>query len=139
MGAESLRGGPEGQVSEMPGIRQAILEAVGKVFDYGKSAVAEIGSRGIENLEYKLFDDRLESSGFSKPLKYEDISRIEVTKKATFKLISSTGTTVIKPYAWLQVASVKVPLGWIRNGMEAPYELLVEEIAARSKASIRAV
>jgi hypothetical protein len=29
-----------------------------------------------------------------------------------------------------------VPIGWDRNGMEVPYELLVEELAARSRVEV---
>jgi len=30
----------------------------------------------------------------------------------------------------------KVPVGWRRNGLEVPYELLIDELAARSGRSI---
>jgi hypothetical protein len=33
---------------------------------------------------------------------------------------------------------LKVPIGWERNGLEAPYLLIVEEIAARAGVEVEA-
>lgn len=142
MGAGTLRTGVEKssgvqEIRKAADIKKALTDAIGKVLDYGKGAVADVGSKGIEKLEYRLHDEYIESAGLSaKTIKYSDISRIEASKRGQFRLIGEGVNLSIKPYAWLQVSGVRVPLGWVRNGMEVPFELLIEEIVARSKAEV---
>ncbi len=138
LGTETLRSGMEPKVSDAPGFKKAVVEALGRALDYGKGAVADITSRGIEKLEYRLYDDRFEfySPGSTKSVYYKDVKRIETSNRG-FKLATSNGSVSIRPYAWLTVSGVKVPIGWERNGMEVPFELLVEELAARTKTPVQ--
>ena len=138
LGAETLRSGMEPKVSEAPGFKKAVVEAFGKALDYGKGAVADISSRGIEKIEYRLYDDRFELSGpgASKTVQYRDVKRIDASGRG-FKFTTSSGSVSIRPYAWLTVSGVKVPIGWERNGMEVPFELLAEELAARTKTPVQ--
>lgn len=134
MGADSLRSDMESKPSDAPGLKKAVIEAIGKAVSYGKGAFADVSSRSIERLEYRLYDEALETG--TKRISYRDIKRIEKSKRG-FRIVSGTGGAFIKPYAWLVVSGAKVPIGWERNGMEVPFETLVEEIAARAHTHIQ--
>ena len=45
-------------------------------------------------------------------------------------LVLDRGTLQIKPYAYVVAGKLKVPIGWARNGIEVPYELLIEELSS---------
>ena len=114
------------------GIKQSVANVASAIFDFGKSAYAEIAHLRAKAGEYVLLEERLDVvNGTSiKSIKYADVKKILVAKdKAT---IHFSGHTVsIKPYAYLSAGPLKVPVGWTRNGMEVPYYLLLEELAAR--------
>ena len=139
LGAESLRTAGDMKDSPESDIRRAVLHAAGKVFHFGKSAVAEVSRKALAQLEYRLYDDHFEAATATsvKSISYADVKGIEAGKRGAFKVVSSGGNVTIKPYAWLLAAGVKMPVGWERNGMEVPFELLIEELAARTKAPVK--
>jgi hypothetical protein len=131
LGSESLKKSPMQRTSDL---RKAVTGAVGKAFDFGKSAIAGVGGMAIDRIEYRLHDDNVEVVGMgpTRSIRYEDIRRIEVHGKG-FRVEAGSQSFTIKPYAHLLVSSVKVPLGWKRNRMDVPFHLLADEIAARAK------
>jgi hypothetical protein len=134
MGSETLRKAPIPTPKAGGDIGRTIFEVVGTLLREGKGTVATIAGKGLEKVEYRLFEDRLETG--ARTISYADISRVRATKSAGYTLEFDGGSLSIKPYAWLEVAGHRVPIGWQRDGMEVPFELLAEEVAARAKVSI---
>ena len=133
LGSESLKKSP---VQRSTDLRKTVTGAVGKAFDIGKSALADVGGLAIDRLEYRLHEDRIEVIGVgpTKNVPYEQIRRIEVHGKV-YRVEAGSLSFTIRPYAHLLVSSVKVPLGWKRNRMDVAFHLLADEIAARAKVS----
>jgi hypothetical protein len=46
-------------------------------------------------------------------------------------LVLDKGSVLVKPFAYIVAGKIKVPIGWSRNGVEVPYELIIEELSAR--------
>ena len=131
LGSQSLKQAPVQRSSDL---RKVVTGAVGKAFDFGKSALADVGGMAIDRIEYRLHDDRIEivGVGVTKNVPYENIRRIEVHGKG-FRVEAGSLSFAIKPYAHLLVSGVKVPLGWKRNKLDVGFHLLADEIAARAK------
>ena len=113
------------------------MDAAGALKDLGKSAWADLRASELEGTEYVLLDDHFDIiRGTSiKSIPYKTIKEIEVRGDRS-TLVLEKGTVQIKPHAYLVAGSIKVPVGWARNDMEVPYELLIEELAARSGVNI---
>ena len=50
--------------------------------------------------------------------------------KAT--VVMERGSVNIRPEAYISSGRIKVPIGWERNEIEVPYEMLIDELAARA-------
>lgn len=133
MGKETARRAPVRTVG--PQVTKGIFEVVSKVVREGKGAIAGIASKQLEGLEYVLTDALLYIG--TKEIPFAAIREIEIVKGSEFIVRAGSRTISIKPYAWLEVARHRVPLGWLRDGMEVPFELLAEEIAARAGVEIK--
>jgi hypothetical protein len=110
----------------------SLKSAVGAAWDFGKSTYAGITHESIKDTEYILLEDRFElvKSSSIKSVPYKSVRRIEMRgDKAT--CILEKGTVTIKPPAYIVAGAIKVPVGWNRNGMEVPYFVIIEELAAR--------
>jgi hypothetical protein len=134
LGSESLRKTPFQLGNDF---RKTVAGAVGKAFDFGKGALADVGGLAIDRIEYRLHDDRVDIVGVgpTKSVPYSSIRRVEVQGRG-FRVDAGSNSFGIKPYAHLLVSSVKVPLGWKRNRMDVPFNLLAEELAARAKVKV---
>ena len=138
MGAQTVRKASSFESPE--DIKSALSGAVGALLGQGKGVMAELSRMKLSSLEYRLLDDRIERPQGAMPrsVMFEDIKRIDALKGCEYKIVCVRESSfVIKPYAWLSVGGVHVPMGWLREGLEVPYELLIEEISARSKATVR--
>jgi hypothetical protein len=110
-----------------------LVTAASAFMDFSRGAYADLMHRQADASEYVLHDSYLEivRGPNIRTIPYEKIASIELDRdKATLKLDPST-TITIRPFAHLVAGRVKVPIGWSRNGIEVPFELIVEEIAAR--------
>ncbi|MBA3725510.1 MAG: hypothetical protein H0W86_03430 [Armatimonadetes bacterium] len=118
-------------------LKGVVGAALGKALDIGKATVASAGGWAIDRLEYRFHEDRLEmlGAGLPKSILYSEIRSVTSSKR-TFQVVYEGGKLTLRPYAWLLVSGVKVPLGWERNGMEVSFELLAEELAARAKLEV---
>jgi hypothetical protein len=135
IGADTLRTPSRRSARDMKGV---VAQAMTRVLDVGKSAVADVGARGLARLEYRVHPDGFEAltATSRKTVPFGPTTRIQSLRRGGFR-ISTEGTSIsVRHYAWLVVSGIKVPLGWRRNGMEVPFDLLLEEVAARSKAPI---
>jgi hypothetical protein len=110
-----------------------VAQAAGALVGAGKSAVAELKHLALQATEYALFDDRFEvirSTGI-RSISYAEVrSATRVNDDVNF--ILSRGSLTISPPAYVQSGPVRAIIGWERNGIEVAYELLIEEICARS-------
>jgi hypothetical protein len=115
-----------------------VQEAAGAVFDFGRGALVDLARKKAEETTYLLLDDRMEifESGRTRAVRYDDIVSIQARGADRFVLALTRGALTIKPLAHLVSGKLKVPVGWTRNGLDAPYELLIEEIAARANRPI---
>ena len=111
--------------------------AAGALVDLGRSAYAEALHKQAEATEYVLLPDRVDlvKGGKIESISYDSIKGVRIDGDRA-RLILEKGHVSIRPFAHIVAGRVKVPVGWVRNGMEVPYELLIEEIAARSRREI---
>ncbi len=115
-------------------------QVAGAVVDVGKSALAELRHRQAEATEFVLGEtsvEMLRPTG-ARTVPYESIKRIDKDGDK-YTLIMDQGAATIKPHAYIVAGRVKVPVGWARNGLEVPYEVLVDELAARCKVDVTEV
>lgn len=113
-------------------ISQNLKTAAGALIEFGRGAYAELLHSQAEASEYVLQDERFDvlSGSSIKSISYDRVKRVEIhADRAIFTL--DKGHFVIKPFAHIVAGRTKVPIGWVRNGTEVPFELLVEELAAR--------
>ncbi len=118
-------------------IGRDLRDAAGAIFDLGKSALADLMHRQAQASEYIL-----EPEGFvianptsAKTIKYADVTDMK-RRGDRISIILPQGSAVIKPYAYIVSGRIKVPVGWSRNGLEVPYDVLIDELSARCNVSV---
>lgn len=128
----SGRAATEPSSVDMQGITETVKNAASAVFNLGRSAYAEMAHLRANASEFILLDDRMDIvSGTSiKAIPYSSVKKITL-KGDKASLILEKGQFVIKPFAYVVAGPLKVPIGWERNGLETPYLLIIEELAAR--------
>ena len=140
-GAQAMRSEAKAQGRDAAGsvgadaesVKRTFRKAAGSVRDFGRGAAAGIAHRRAESVEYVLDADRLDivHGGAIETIPYSEMQAVELKgERATIR--TKGKSAVIKPVAHLVTAGARVPLGWSRNGLDAPYLTLVEEIAARA-------
>jgi hypothetical protein len=129
-GIEAVRPDSSRGTAHMVG--KSVASAAGALVDLGKSAWADMVHRQAEASEYVLQDRHFDvvKPGSIKSVEYDRVQKIELKGDKVLVLLDR-GNVTIRPYAYIVAGKVRVPIGWTRNGMEVPYELLLEELAAR--------
>jgi hypothetical protein len=104
----------------------------------GKGAMDSVAKKKVEATAYFLTDTQIEIVGITtrKTVPFAKISRIVMRDDNKFTVEYEGGSFSIKPVAHMIAGTLKVALGWNRNGAEVPYRLLLEELAARSQVEI---
>jgi len=144
-GADNIRKGAQARgrsVVNQTGTEQKtfgenLKTAAGAIFDYGRGAYTEMKHKQAEASEYVLHEAHFDvvSGPAIKTIGYDRVKAIEIKgDRATITL--DKGTMSIKPVAHLVSGRVRVPVGWTRNGIEVPFELLLDELAARCKVEL---
>lgn len=113
-------------------IAKDVFQATGVLVDLGKSALGEILHRQASAAEYVLLDDQFEivTPGRLRAVRYEAVKHIKRRgEKVTIEL--ERGAVTIKPHAYIVSGRIKAPIGWSRDGMEVPFDVLIDEIAGR--------
>lgn len=114
-----------------------VRDVAGALFGAGSAAMADLAHRQASASEYVLDDnafDVVKPTG-SKRILYSEVKSIRMEgDKALLEL--AYGSTTIKPFAHLVSGRVRVPVGWTRNNIEVPYELLIDELAARCNVEV---
>ena len=139
-GADNIRKGAQNRGMNL--LRQTAVDsktlgenlksAAGALFDFGKGTYAEMMHRIADDSEYVLQDSQFDvvNGGNLKSIPYDRV--IAVNLKGDRGILTlDKGIVTIKPFAYIVAGRIKVPVGWVRNGIEVPYELLLLELAAR--------
>jgi hypothetical protein len=116
---------------------QDVRDVAGVLVGMGKGALADLLHRQAEASEYVLHEDSFEivTSGRVKSITYKSVKSIRLHgDKAT--VAHGQTSVVIRPHAYILSGRLKVPVGWSRNGMEVPFETLLDELAARCDVEI---
>lgn len=118
--------------AEQKGIGENVRTAAGALFDFGKSAYAEVVHKQAETVEYVLQDEHFDvvRGASINTVPYSRIKKISLGGDRV-KIFLDKGTMTIKPVAHILAGRLKVPVGWVRNGIEVPFDLLPDELAAR--------
>lgn len=113
---------------------QNFKQAAGALAAAGRGALAELLHNQAAAMEYALSEDSFEviRPNSTKKIRYADVKSIEGSGDR-YVLNLERSAHVIKPYAYVVSGKLKVPIGWMRNEIEVPFELLLEELAARCK------
>lgn len=145
VGGENIRKGAQNrgisllrQGADAKTLSENLKTAAGALFDFGKGAYAEMVHRQAEDSEYVLQDDQFDivSAGNMKSIPYDRVVAMHV-KGDRAVLTLDKGSVSIRPCAHIVAGRVRVPVGWIRNGIEVPYDLLLIELAARCNVEIQ--
>lgn len=114
------------------------VSAGAALFEAAKSAYTEVAKSKMEAHEYALSDDTLfvHFGGKSEEIPFEKISHVEMDGLKA-KFFHAKGQLIVQPYAYVVSGAAKAPIGWNRDGHEVPYELLIEEIAARAGLTLK--
>lgn len=110
-----------------------VREVAGALWDAGSATVTEFMRKQADASEYVFGEDALTVSGLTgqRSVPYSSMRKIEMDGDRCL-VVLERGSLTIKPFAHLTAGRVRVPIGWNRNGVEVPYELLIEELAARA-------
>ena len=119
---------------------RTIKKAASSARSYGKGAVADVALRRADAVEYVLGEEGFDvvKGRAIQTIRYDAIRTIEM-KGDRALLVLESGTATIKPVAHLVTPGARVPIGWNRNGLDAPYATLLDEIAARAGISLTRV
>lgn len=113
-------------------ISRDLRDAAGAIFDFGKSAVADLLHRQAQASEVILNDESftIANPTNSKTVKYKDVVDMKL-RGDRLSVQLKQGSVAIKPYAHIVSGRIKVPVGWTRNGLEVAYDVLIDELSAR--------
>ena len=117
---------------DMRTLAENVKSAAGALVAVGRGAIADLMHHQASASEYVLGESDFEviKPGSSKRYQYSEVRGIQVTGDR-FLIRTDRAQIVVKPYAHVVAGRLKVPVGWSRNGIEVPYELLIEELSAR--------
>ncbi len=113
-------------------VTQNLKTAATAMLDLGKGAYTELVHQQVEATEFVLQDSAFDIVHGSsiQSIPYSRVRKVVMpSERAIFTL--DKGQLIVKPLAHIVAGRAKVPVGWVRNGIEVPFELLIEEIAAR--------
>lgn len=143
MGSDSLRDEAIRKTKDVMGRRgdrtlgKDVTGLLSAVLSYGKGAMADLAHRQAQAGDYLLDNLGFESRNgrMLRRVNYADVKAIR-RQGDRVKFILAQGSLEIKPYAYIVAGRTKVPVGWARNDMEVPYELLIEELAAHCQLEV---
>ncbi|MBL8065007.1 MAG: hypothetical protein JNM34_04010 [Chthonomonadaceae bacterium] len=116
------------------GILHGIKVVAGVATDLGIGTMTGLAQKKAEDTSFDLSDTYFEVTGLTgrKRISYSEVTEVRSKPHDRAEIVHRSGTLTIKPIAHLVSGRMRVPVGWTRNGMEVPYTVLIEEIAARS-------
>lgn len=123
--------------SETRPLTQNLKTAASALMDLGRGTYADLMHHQAAASEFVLQDAHFDVVNGSsiKTIGYDRVKGI--TLKGDKAILSlDKGSVTIKPFAYIVAGRTRVPLGWVRNGTEVPFDLLVDELAARCRLEI---
>lgn len=119
-------------------VKENIRRAAGVAADFGRGAAAEVLHRQAVDIVYKLHDEQMDvrNASGSHTVTYDSITSILVHPKDRFTIEHVEGTLTVRPIAHLSAGRIRVPIGWVRNEIEVPFSMLLDELSARSDVEI---
>ena len=113
-------------------VKDKFFQAASVAVDLSHGAAADIVHRSAAETVYKLYDDRLDvrTPLSQQSIQYDAVSSIQSHGKDKFTVEHEGGTLTIRPIAHLSSGRIRVPVGWMRNGIEVPFTMLLEELSA---------
>jgi hypothetical protein len=114
-------------------VKQKIFQAASAAADFGRGAAADMVHRQAAETVYKLHDSHMDvrTPMSRQAIKYDAVSSIQSHGKDKFTLEYEGGTLTIRPIAHLSSGRIRVPVGWMRNEIEVPFTMLLQELSAR--------
>ena len=114
-------------------IKKSLVNVAGAALDIGRMAAVDIVKRQIEDTVYRFDDDvfEVQLAIGTKRIRYEDVASIVAKTNDRYVVTYAGGSITVKPVAHLVSGRVRVPIGWIRNGLDVSYATLAVELAAR--------
>ncbi len=61
---------------------------------------------------------------------------LSILRAHRFTIEYGEGTLTVRPIAHLSAGKIRVPIGWVRNEIEVPFSMLLDELSARSDVEI---
>ncbi|MBL8049470.1 MAG: hypothetical protein JNJ45_12395 [Chthonomonas sp.] len=110
---------------------------LGAALNYSRGAMADMKHKQAEASEYVLDGEGFEirTGRTLRRVLYKEVRAMRRDGDRV-KVILTQGSIEIKPYAHIVSGRIRVPVGWARNDIEVPYDLLLEELAARANLQI---
>jgi hypothetical protein len=121
------------RATEEQGIGGGLRQAANVVMSLGRGAFGEVLRRQVESVGYVLDGENFEYKTLTgrKSVPYKDVTDIISKSGDKFEVKFKDGAVVIKPIAHLVSGRFRVPIGWLRDGMEVPYTMLIDELSSR--------
>lgn len=119
-------------------VKQKLFQAASLAADLGRGAGADLIHRQAAETVYRLHDDHLlvRSPLSQTELEYGEITAIRSHARDRFEIEYDGGTLTVRPIAHLVSGKIRIPVGWMRNDIEVPFTMLLEELSARSGVEI---
>ncbi|MBX3114348.1 MAG: hypothetical protein KF836_07255 [Fimbriimonadaceae bacterium] len=118
----------------LPGLKQA----AGAALSIGKGAYGTVIQKQATETRIDLYETGFEVNELTRRVKigYDQVRQIVSKANDRYLVLYNGGNITIKPVAHLVAGRYRVPVGWLRNGTEVPFIVLIEEISARSGVEI---
>lgn len=133
----ALRATKEGRkkakAKEEKKLTDTLRQGFASAMEFGSDALTDLRHRRMDEVLYLLNEDSFEAITLSthKKVGFDKVKAVVAGDKDRYRVDYEGGSLTIKPLAHLVSGRARVPIGWKRNGIEVPYTLLAEELAAR--------
>lgn len=111
----------------------SLKNIAGKAVDIGRGAMTGLVQKQASGTKYELHEKGFEATTLAmiQQVDYSEVRKITRRPGDKYQLLFNGGSLTIKPVAHLVAGRIKAPVGWMRNGVEVPYVMLIEELSAR--------
>lgn len=114
-------------------VKKKLLQAASAAADLGRGAAADLIHRQAAETIYRLHDGHMDvrTPMSRQTIEYGAVSAIKSRGKDRFTVEYEGGTLTIRPIASIASGRIRVPIGWMRNEIEVPFTMLLQELSAR--------
>ena len=119
-------------------VKEKFFRAASMAADFGRGAGADLIHRQAAETVYKLYDQHMvvKTPLTQTRVDYEGVTAIRSHAKDKFEIDHDGGTLTVRPIAHLVSGKIRSPVGWMRNDIEVPFTMLLEELSARCSVEI---